>query len=583
MSAGPPPRVGQRVSYDGAVCTVRYVGDVAGTSGVWLGVEWDDPTRGKHDGSHKGTKYFKCLSNSPTAASFVRPSRPAEKPQGFLSALHEKYASEVDATTNAPVSSARLIEISGKVVEEVGFNKIRSRLARVEDLKIVILDGMRVSSTAAMGLSDGRFDSMTVAETCPKIIELDLSRNLFDNFGLLVEVCGQLPDLRSLRINGNRFQDVLRDHSLEKADHIFTHVKELALEETLLRWDDICHITARFGSLASLHCGTNQLTAIPTALPKALSSSLTVLNLEFNGFKALSDVTMLSSLVSLRNLHLKGNSISAVTSDPSIPISPFPPSIHYVDLSYNQIPSWDFVDSLQSVFPGLTALRLAHNPIYEIQDQTAQQESRGASSEEAHMITIARLSQLKTLNFVSVTPNDRANAEMFYLSRIAKQLAAVAEDAGAEVLRAHPRYAELCEEYGEPDIIRRKEVNPDFLEARLVTVTFKYLDPAEKVANKAHLGNGEWDPAADLDEKEGDSSDEEDEIAGDEMEWAVGEQGGESAAPKGLGGGGDQEAGEASGGVVGRWIKREQELLDSPRALRFCVDGQEAKIRVEVK
>lgn len=148
------------------------------------------------------------LSNSPTAASFVRPSRPAEKPQSFLSALHEKYASEVDATTNAPVSSARLIEISGKVVEEVGFDKIRSRLARVEDLKIVILDGMRVSSTAAMGLSDGRFDSMTVAETCPKIIELDLSRNLFDNFGLLVEVCGQLADLRSLRIKCVSFTTV---------------------------------------------------------------------------------------------------------------------------------------------------------------------------------------------------------------------------------------------------------------------------------------------------------------------------------------------------------------------------------------
>lgn len=54
------PEIGQRLSYDGLVCTVRYVGGVAGTSGTWLGVEWDDPTRGKHDGSHKGVKYFQC-------------------------------------------------------------------------------------------------------------------------------------------------------------------------------------------------------------------------------------------------------------------------------------------------------------------------------------------------------------------------------------------------------------------------------------------------------------------------------------------------------------------------------------------
>ena len=54
------PYVGQRVSYGGAPCTVRYIGEVGGTSGSWLGVEWDDASRGKHDGSHKGVRYFNC-------------------------------------------------------------------------------------------------------------------------------------------------------------------------------------------------------------------------------------------------------------------------------------------------------------------------------------------------------------------------------------------------------------------------------------------------------------------------------------------------------------------------------------------
>lgn len=52
--------IGQRLSYNGVLCTVRYVGEVSGTTGTWLGVEWDDPSRGKHDGSHKGTRYFEC-------------------------------------------------------------------------------------------------------------------------------------------------------------------------------------------------------------------------------------------------------------------------------------------------------------------------------------------------------------------------------------------------------------------------------------------------------------------------------------------------------------------------------------------
>lgn len=78
--------VGRRVSCDGERATVRYVGPVPPTageiraevspnnhirtlanragsdlpSGLWLGVEWDHPSRGKHDGSHDGVQYFTC-------------------------------------------------------------------------------------------------------------------------------------------------------------------------------------------------------------------------------------------------------------------------------------------------------------------------------------------------------------------------------------------------------------------------------------------------------------------------------------------------------------------------------------------
>lgn len=56
--------IGQRRSFDGQLCTIRYVGSVQGTSGDWLGVEWDDPTRGKHPGEHKGVRYFTCMPQS---------------------------------------------------------------------------------------------------------------------------------------------------------------------------------------------------------------------------------------------------------------------------------------------------------------------------------------------------------------------------------------------------------------------------------------------------------------------------------------------------------------------------------------
>jgi dynactin complex subunit len=49
---------GHRVECCGYYGTVCYIGEVPPTKGSWLGVDWDDPARGKHNGTHEGKKYF---------------------------------------------------------------------------------------------------------------------------------------------------------------------------------------------------------------------------------------------------------------------------------------------------------------------------------------------------------------------------------------------------------------------------------------------------------------------------------------------------------------------------------------------
>ncbi|KAJ9134037.1 Tubulin-specific chaperone [Pleurostoma richardsiae] len=595
-------QVGQRLSYDGALCTVRYVGEVAGTSGTWLGVEWDDPSRGKHDGSHKSVRYFSCVSKAATAASFVRPTRPAQTPRTFLQALREKYASEVTAD-RVPIASATQVVISGKVAEEVGFDKVRRQLAELGELKIVILDGMRIAwATSTSG------EEQPIREICPKVTELDLSRNVFTQFGTVVAICSELASLRGLRVNGNRFQKIIQDTGLERSQGAFEHVRDLSLDETLLEWREIFHVAAHFPSLATLFASTNQLSVLTVHPPQELASTLTSLNLEYNDFSSFSDIANLSSLTSLRHLHLKGNNISMITYTPSQQPPVFP-SLHYLDISYNQVSEWGFIDSLPDSFPGLASLRFAHNPIYDNPAldsddiATASSSSTGAGrttvTEEAYMLTVARLASLKSLNFSTVTATDRTNAEMFYLSRIGRQLSSVPEGAEAEakVVAQHRRYAELCELYGEPVVVRRREVNPAFLEARLINVSFhsrggearngkqaatrvvqvpKSFDIysvkgiAGRLFGHAPLRlrlvweTGEWDPVAGFDDETGDSSEDEDAEA--EREKA-GEEGD----------GASQTAGKA-----GRWVKREVELRDSPRQFGFCVDGLDVTIRVEL-
>jgi len=203
--------VSQRLSFDSHLCTVRYIGPVQGTQKDWLGVEWDDPTRGKHDGEHQRVRYFSCKnfiimdykesllmlmqilgrSNSKTAASFVRPTRTPDPVHSLTEAVREKYASEIVDGRDVLHTEAQ-IEISGKIVEKVGFDKIRKQLAQLQDLKIVIVDGLCISyAEKAQG---------SIRETCPKIVELDLSRNLFESCEEIIKICHELDNLRVLRL-----------------------------------------------------------------------------------------------------------------------------------------------------------------------------------------------------------------------------------------------------------------------------------------------------------------------------------------------------------------------------------------------
>jgi hypothetical protein len=73
--------------------TVLYVGPIEGQSGTWVGIEYDEAGKGKHDGSHGGKRYFSCLHDS-TAGSFVRLNKfmeVADFGQSMLAAARERY------------------------------------------------------------------------------------------------------------------------------------------------------------------------------------------------------------------------------------------------------------------------------------------------------------------------------------------------------------------------------------------------------------------------------------------------------------------------------------------------------------
>jgi dynactin complex subunit len=50
--------IGCRIHYEGHIGTVKYIGAVGTTNGQWLGIDWDEPSRGKHNGTYEGIKYY---------------------------------------------------------------------------------------------------------------------------------------------------------------------------------------------------------------------------------------------------------------------------------------------------------------------------------------------------------------------------------------------------------------------------------------------------------------------------------------------------------------------------------------------
>lgn len=129
-------------------------------------------------------------SPSPTAASFIKASRKQDPRRSFIQAVKRKYAGE----NPQGQSSERPNVISGKVVEEVGFEKIEEQQRRVHELKIVLVDGQQIENAVAPG-------DESIENVCPSIVELDLSRNLlsFQEVKKIVKP-DKLPHLELLKL-----------------------------------------------------------------------------------------------------------------------------------------------------------------------------------------------------------------------------------------------------------------------------------------------------------------------------------------------------------------------------------------------
>lgn len=336
-------------------------------------------------------------------------------------------------------------------------------------------------------------------------------------------------------------------------------------------------------NVKELSASSNQLGSLDDC---SLPNTLTSITLEDNNFTSLEDVQRLSKCCPhLRTLNLKNNQISRTCKDPHHKNTfQLPETIVDVDLAYNNITSWDIINELSTTLPGLKHLRISHNPLF---SSLRSADNKPLTSADGYMLTIARLPQLETLNYSKITDKERLNSESYYLSQIGKELSLSPKEREKDILASHPRWKQLCEEYGEPKVERQAEsrINPNSLAARLLECSV--YSPA--AAGNANLPNEKSPLIVDIPKScsiykvhgilgrrlgveplqlrlilETGEKDRVDMATWNGVEeWDS-----------------DEEDAEEDGE---EWKEREEELVAGTRPLGTFVDGYKARIRVELK
>lgn len=379
--------VGDRFLLEEDLCTIKYIGFIEQWPGITtFGVEWDDPTRGKHSGTYKGKQLFHTSIDG--AGSFIKESTFINKlvqNKNIWDALNEVYG-----TSNVTDSDVHSITFNNKHVECIGFDKLNKKNRDFSKLEVINLNRRAINRLTV--------DDNTIIKKCLNVKSLDLGYNCFTNLSTelsaFLEYC---PNLQEINLSGNRF----------------------LLEQESLKIKPIRHVKRLY--LTSCYLEKSLLRIIFELFP-----NLEFLDLSFNGLNA-SDFSNITIPITLKSLILNKNNLQTIPPnlfnskindldvsdnmiEQGIPedISPLN-TLQSLDITNNKLEAWSTLDRINVIFPVLTSIKLNNNPIVGVMEKTV---SSQQDLEPTFYQVIARLQRVQYIDgfFVSKTVRDLAES-----------------------------------------------------------------------------------------------------------------------------------------------------------------------------
>lgn len=441
------------------VGTVKYVGNVEGYSGTWVGVDWDNEGDGKHDGSINGVRYFQARSQK--SASFVR-AHNLSPGISLLQALKLRYQSH---STKQDEDEMYVLSASNKrvSVQLLGKDKIEDKLSRFEELKSASVSYLGVSSPGGPA---------ELGTALPNLKELDLTGNLISDWKDIGTICEQLPHLVALNLSNNLMTRNIAGLPLLKG------IRVLVLNSTGINWSQVEILEHSLPVIEELHLMGNSISTIkPTSSTIVQGFEfLRLLNLEDNCLADWNEILKLSQLKSLEQLYLNKNKLTCIFYPDKDKIQellsnhessegsclPFQ-NLRCLLLGSNKISDLASIDSLNS-FPKLIDIRLSDNPVAD--------PVRGGLP---RYVLIARLAKVEMINGSEISARERKESEIRYVRLVMSKLL----DNPEEIKRLHPRFVELKKFYAiEDEMPSVGAAGPQKMASGLLSITLKCVGPS---------------------------------------------------------------------------------------------------------
>ncbi|XP_075268484.1 tubulin-specific chaperone E [Opisthocomus hoazin] len=455
----PPGAVGRRVLCGGQFATVRYVGSVPPTAGIWLGVEWDDPQRGKHDGTYEGTQYFKC--RHPRGGSFIRPNK-ANFGVDFLTAVKDRYG--LNDEQDVQHGAQDTLVVGKKTVEFVGMDSITEQQRQLNRLVDISVRGCAVSHAGP---------TEEISRTCTNVRHIDVSKNLVSSWETVTAIASQVQNLETLDVSENK---ITFPSTSTSGSSIFSKLRILALYQTEITWTEVLLCAPGWPVLEELYLMSNNITVLER--PDNVLQTLKLLDLSDNQLLDGDQLHLIAHLPRLEHLLLRNTGISSIHF-PDVGFgckTKMFPSLKRLVISDNKISQWASINELDKL-PSLRLLLCHNNPFADTEK----------NPETLRQLIIAKIGQLEVLNKSEILPAERKGAELDYRKIFGNDWLAAGGNSNPdknkpseEFLAAHPRYPSLCLKYGAPEEGELKGRQPLTLKNQLLTLTIKCPEKPEQ-------------------------------------------------------------------------------------------------------